>query len=413
MLFVVLRGVNRCAIAVMIASNDTIEKEFRTNEPLGQYCTLGVGGSAQYYINVDSIAKMQRVVSWCRTQKLPLFVLGSGSNVVISDAGVEGVTAHLAIDQITVTRETIRSVDVRVEAGRCWDDFVVMAVKNRWWGIENLSGIPGTVGAFPVQNVGAYGQDASQVVTKVEVLDQLTNTRLTLSNNQCAFGYRSSIFNRPLGSKYVILAVHFRLRKYGHPNLEYWSIRDRYLKTQRSRGLFQWIFFYYCLRFVGCFSPKDLLLLRRTVLEVRASGCLPDLKQLGNVGSFFQAAYISADDFDTVKKRLIFRFPESAHSIDENVYELGDGRVKISPAWLMRLVEVNKMVVGGASVYENNPAVVINRNGLATSSDIVNLADAVCSRVYEMTGLIIRIEPVFVGFNSLGTLCRFLANGCA
>ncbi|HEY2323632.1 MAG TPA: UDP-N-acetylmuramate dehydrogenase, partial [Thermoanaerobaculia bacterium] len=188
--------------------------------PLAPFTTIGIGGPARYFVRAVDIDVLREAIDWARDRSLPLFILGGGSNLLISDAGFDGLVIHVDLRGVTVQAEDEYAM-VRVAAGEVWDDFVALAVSRGWAGVECLSGIPGSVGATPIQNVGAYGQEVSETIARVEVLDRRDGLVKTLTNWDCRFGYRSSLFKNYERDRYVVAAVTFRLKVGGRATLRY------------------------------------------------------------------------------------------------------------------------------------------------------------------------------------------------
>jgi UDP-N-acetylmuramate dehydrogenase len=199
---------------------------FEENVPLGPMTTFKVGGVARFFVRVQNVEELSEALMFAKVRNLPVFVLGGGSNIVISDKGFDGLVITLGMVGNEVVYETDDEVLVRVGSGEAWDDVVWFASMKKFWGIENLSHIPGNVGAFVVQNVGAYGQEASQVVDIVEVYDRQTGEVSAISNSECKFDYRSSIFNRDHKGRYVVLSLTLKLSKKPKPNLSYLDLSE-------------------------------------------------------------------------------------------------------------------------------------------------------------------------------------------
>src|SRR5215831_14750872 len=192
----------------------------REHVALAGRCTLGVGGPARYFVEATSEAGVREAFEWARGHGLPLRVLGGGSNVVVPDEGVDALVMHVALRGLD-TRESSGAVELTAAAGEPWDDVVRFAVERGWAGLECLSGIPGLVGATPIQNVGAYGQEVSDAIAAVRALDRVRRTIETLSPGACGFGYRDSAFKSRTPDRYVVLGVTYRLRPGGTPTIRY------------------------------------------------------------------------------------------------------------------------------------------------------------------------------------------------
>src|SRR6267378_1139336 len=198
--------------------------------PLAGLSTLGVGGPARYYVRAVTVEGVAEAVSWARAEGRPLLFLGGGSNLVVSDEGFPGLVVHLGIRGIQAVPKD-GTVELTAGAGEPWDALVERTVSEGWGGVECLSGIPGLVGATPMQNVGAYGQDVSETITRVRVLDLRSGEVDELDREECRFGYRESRFKREDRGRYVILGVTYRLRPGGPPSIRYADL-ERHLAAQ-------------------------------------------------------------------------------------------------------------------------------------------------------------------------------------
>jgi UDP-N-acetylmuramate dehydrogenase len=272
--------------------------------------------------------------------------------------------------------------------------------------VENLSAIPGTVGALPIQNVGAYGQEASEVVESVEVLDRRTLEGSSLPARDCGFAYRRSIFNTSAKGRWIVTSVIFRLRKQGRPVIQYRSIQDwlavhdRHLARKALRRLRRWpLFRALPADAAGGFSAADM---RRCITAIRSDGRLPDVRTLGNVGSFFKNTILSAEQYETALARAnVCLGPAAVNAIRATAVGLDNGRsIKVETGRLIIQSGAQKFRRGGAALYSRNPIVVVNASGAATAADVLGLAEDVRRRVHECTGIQIPIEPERVGFES-------------
>jgi len=341
---------------------------------LAPYCTLGVGGPARWLVHARDEDAMLGAFAWAKSHGLPLRVLGGGSNVVVADAGVDAVVVRMDLRGVT-TRATADAVEVTAAAGEPWDALVALAVANGWAGLECLSGIPGLVGATPIQNVGAYGQDVSETVTTVRALDTETGRVLTLGNDACAFAYRDSRFKSREPGRHVILSVTYRLVPGGAPRLRYAEV-TRHLQT---RGL----------------ARPSLGDVRESVLAIRRSKSMTidsGDENRRSCGSFFTNALVTAADADRVARvtgdPALPRWPEP------------DGRVKLSSAWLIEHA-------GFARGHREGPVGLSTRHALALvahdgarAADVMAFARRVTAAVQARFGVRLTPEPVFWGFDA-------------
>ena len=210
----------------------------REQVPLAPLTTLGVGGPARYFAEAHAESDVREAVKFARSRDVPLFVLGGGSNLLVADTGFNGLVLKIAIRGIDRTA-TGNDVTFNVGAGEEWDSFVARAVEDNCAGVECLSGIPGSVGGTPVQNVGAYGQEVSETISEVEVLDRQSLQRKRFSSAECSFGYRSSIFNATMRDRYIILRVTFALFRGGKPTIRYRDLQTAFAHIAGEPTLLQ------------------------------------------------------------------------------------------------------------------------------------------------------------------------------
>jgi UDP-N-acetylmuramate dehydrogenase len=333
----------------------TFIKEF----PLREHTTLRVGGPARFACMIRSLDGLRSCASYVQEQKLPWFVLGGGSNILPSDSGFDGVAVCMRIEGKKVITESPNEVVVWAGAGESWDDFVGWCVGHGWWGAENLSGIPGTVGATPIQNVGAYGQEVNETIESVDVFDMASGVSSQVSNEACAFGYRDSMFKQQTGVGLIVTGVTFRFAKHGTPDLSYKDLSA----------------------YFGGHASPCLGEVRNAVLAIRA-GKFPDLNEVGTAGSFFKNPIISADAYE----RLRARFHGLPGYPDER------GSVKVSLAWILdNVCDLKGYRAGNVGLFERQPLVLVAYDG-ASESEIESFAEWVIATVREATGIICERE---------------------
>ena len=347
--------------------------EIQENIALAPLTTLGVGGKARYFLRADTIEDVQASVAFADEKKLPLFVLGGGSNVLVSDSGWPGLILQIGISGIDHNheRETIRLI---VGAGEDWDAFVAFCGTRHCAGVECLSGIPGSVGATPVQNVGAYGQEVSQTIASVLVFDLADKQVREMDATDCEFRYRSSIFNTRERGRYIILRVAYEVRAGGAPNLVYADLQ-RY--------------------FAGRNETPTLSEVREAVLKIRAGkGMLitsgdPDSQ---SAGSFFKNPVLTAAQFEELSRRANDR------NLQVPNYPALSQQKKISAAWLVENSGFAKgYAKGHAGISSKHALALVNRGG-ATAGEILALKDEIQQRVEQVWGIKLELEPVLVGF---------------
>jgi UDP-N-acetylmuramate dehydrogenase len=337
------------------------------NLPLSTWTTFGIGGPARYFLNATSETEVIDGLDFASTRNLPVFVLGGGSNLLVADRGFSGLVLRVGIEGMTWENEQLRAA-----AGHDWDAVVAACVERDLGGVECLSGIPGLVGGTPVQNVGAYGQEISEVLIAARVLDRHTGTVLDLPRAQCGFEYRTSIFNTSQRDRYIVLSVTYALHKGAPPQLKYPDLLRRF----EGRG-----------------EPPSLADVRRAVREVRAGkGMLivqgdPDCR---SAGSFFKNPIVTEAEYLRIQNDVQEAIPR---------YPAGTGRIKTSAAWLIERAGFEKgFTIGPAAVSAKHTLALINRGG-AQAADIVRLAREIRRGVEDKFGLRLVPEPVFVGFD--------------
>ena len=277
-------------------------------------------------------------------------------------------------------KEHATYVWLRVAAGEIWDDVVARAVEAGWWGIENLSHIPGHAGALAIQNVGAYGQEAQEVIESVEVCEISSGERMILTNSQCRFGYRTSIFNTTCQGKYLILSLAFRLKKQGTPAMMYRDLQEHF-GHEKSPGL-----------------PE----MRTAIIAIRRRK-LPDPEQTGNAGSFFKNLLLNSAEFERLCQKIHTEFGSNELARIAKLRsspEAGKMGIKVSTALILDMCGVKNFCVGGAAVFQHHPLILINATGDATADDVLSLMRLIRQQVYRQTGLTLAVEPNLIGFKT-------------
>ena len=339
------------------------------NVSLAPLTTIGIGGPPRFFFRATSVDEVREALAWAGERNLNVFFLGGGSNLLIADAGFDGLVVHLALRGITVESED-RHAMVKVAAGEPWDAFVEHAVMNGWAGIECLSGIPGSTGATPIQNVGAYGQEVAETIARVEALDRTTGTVVWFTNWECRFGYRSSLFKNVDRDRYVVLSVTFRLERGGRATIRYPELH-RFVEER-------------------CVSVEDLRGVRGAVIAIRKRKGMvldPDDPDTRSDGSFFMNPILSAGQYAAFARIA----PEAPH------FPFGD-EVKLSAAWLIEHAGFHKgFVHGNVGLSSKHTLAVVNRGG-GTAAEVRELVDRIQSRVRETFGVEMHPEPNFIGF---------------
>jgi len=337
------------------------------NVPLAPLTTLGIGGSARFFIEAASESELIAAIEFAEASDLPLFILGGGSNVLVSDEGFSGLVVRVAIKGIECGEQ------VTAGAGEDWDGFVRQCVERNLAGVECLSGIPGLVGGTPVQNVGAYGQEVSESITQVRAFDRQTKQIIELSNAECGFRYRTSIFNTTERNRYIVLAVSFALKANGEPALRYPDVKNFFADKA---------------------DQPTLAEVRQAVIEIRSRKgmvIVPDDPDCRSAGSFFKNPVISAEAFAKLEAAANERPPS---------FPAGDGYVKVPAAWLIERAGFKRGFTRGRVGISSKHTLAIINHGGATAQEVLDLVAEIQARVQAEFGIALLPEPVFVGFNS-------------
>jgi UDP-N-acetylmuramate dehydrogenase len=352
--------------------------QIQENVLLARFTTLGVGGPARFFVEALSTAEVLEAVSFAKSRDAPLFVLGGGSNLVVSDAGWPGLVLKVAISGIN-HRHGHGTAYFDVGAGESWDDFVAIVVQHHCAGVECLSGIPGSVGGTPVQNVGAYGQEVSETITTVTALDLQTGQEEEFEKEDCQFGYRTSVFNTNARGRYVILRVTFALLHDGEPRIAYGELQKH---------------------FAGLGRKPTVADVREAVLEIRARKAMlirPGDEDSKSAGSFFKNPVLSAVEFEILQQKA------AARGLEIPGYPALAAQRKVPAAWLVENSGFSKgYSKGHVGISRKHALAIVNRGG-ATAAEIVSFKNEVQRRVGEQWGVRLEMEPVMVGFDSVAS----------
>ena len=355
----------------------SVALDIRHDVPLAPFSTLGVGGPARHYVEAHDVEAVRAALGWAAERGTAVFVLGGGSNVVLGDDGFDGLVVHVMLRGVEATAAG-GHVDVRAGAGEEWDPFVRLTVEKGWAGLECLSGIPGRVGATPIQNVGAYGQDVSATITAVEVLDLQSGQLATFSNAECGFAYRDSRFKREDRGRFVVLAVTFRLAPGGPASVRYAELEKAL--AARTAG------------------TPSLAEVRDTVIGIRRRKSMvidPEDPNRRSVGSFFMNPIVPEAARARVQQALRAEGkPEEADAMP--AWPAGEGQVKLSAAWLIERAGLRKGYrKGNVGISSNHTLAIVNHGG-GTAREVVELAREIRERVRERFGVTLEPEPIFV-----------------
>ncbi|GAK50318.1 UDP-N-acetylenolpyruvoylglucosamine reductase 1 [Candidatus Moduliflexus flocculans] len=359
-------------------------REIQKDISLRQLTTFKIGGPARYFTEAQSFAEIEQAWQFAREHRLNTLILGGGSNMLVSDAGFDGLVIKINLTGMTIQAEDEQTILLNAAAGECWDDVTARCVESGWWGIENLSLIPGSAGALAVQNVGAYGQEASEVIESLDVCDLADGRRFQMTTQQCGFGYRVSMFNTTCPGRYLILSVTLRLKKRGEANLSY---RDL------------------AAYFEGKKSPT-LTDIREAVIAIR-NAKLPDPAIIGNAGSFFKNLTLDLAAFQRMLAHVRRQRGNETAAVIETRCRISGNQVKVPTALLLDVCGLKGLKIGGAALYDKHPLILINATGNATADEVMSLMKTVRQTVYAHTGLEIMPEPNFIGFTQEELECYF------
>jgi len=340
------------------------------NVALAPMTTLRIGGPARYFTDAQTEEALLDAIHFAKDRDLPLFVLGGGSNVLVADDGFPGLVIKVGIAGVEWELDRGRTL-VRAGAGEEWDQLVAAAVARDLAGIECLSGIPGSVGGTPVQNVGAYGQEVSEVLTRVRAFDRHQHSIVELLNEDCRFTYRSSLFNTIARDRYIVLQVTYSLVNDGPPSMRYPDVKRE---------------------FEGKAVQPTLAEVRAAVRRIRARKAMllvesdPDCR---SAGSFFKNPILTEEEFAQL---------QSIAGVGVPRYPAPQGKVKTAAAWLIEQAGFSKgYSLGPAGLSTKHTLALINKGG-ARAEDILRLAHEIQNRVRDRFGIDLTPEPVFIGF---------------
>lgn len=346
--------------------------------PLAPFTTLQVGGPARYFAEPASLDEIREALAFAHSKGLPLFVLGGGSNLVVADSGFPGLVLRVQLRGIAEAGNG----GFAVASGESWDDFVARSVTHDCAGIECLSGIPGSVGGTPVQNVGAYGQEVSQTITSVEALEIASGSVNTFSNSECGFGYRSSRFNTSECGRWLILRTTFALVAGGSPQLAYRDLQQHFALHSGAPTLGQ---------------VRDAV---RAIRRSKAMLLVQGDDDCRSAGSFFKNPVLDAAAYAAIQQRAAQRGLTLPAYPSTNA--VGHEQYKVPAAWLVEHAGFHKgFTLGRAGISSRHTLAIINRGvGLnsANAAEIVALKDAMQNGVEERWQVRLEPEPVMLGF---------------
>ncbi len=343
--------------------------EFRQHVSLAPFTTFQIGGPAAWFAEAASEADIEAALCFAAERGLRLFVLGGGSNVLIADAGFPGLVLHIALKGVQQQGSVLEAA-----AGEDWDALVARSVDAQLGGMECLSGIPGTVGGTPVQNVGAYGQEVSRTIRSVRAFDRQTSAWVELNNTECGFAYRRSRFNQgPDRDRFVVTRVSYELQQNVPASVSYADLK-RYFQTQ------------------GIEQPR-LWQVREAVLHIRLGKGMvitPDNPERRSAGSFFKNPVVAESALPRIAAIV------NVAPADVPRYPAGSNKVKVPAAWLLEKAGFLKGFRQGAAAVSSRHTLALTNQGGATAKDILLLRDAIQIRVRELFDVTLEAEPVWV-----------------
>ncbi len=331
------------------------------NASLLPFNTFGIDAKADYVIEYDSVAELQDILKTEPAKSNRILHVGSGSNLLFL-TDFKGVILHSAIKSITKISETAGSVQLEVGSGVVWDDFVAFCVEKGLGGIENLSLIPGEVGASAVQNIGAYGVEVQDVIQTVNTIETASGNEREFSNTECGYGYRESVFKSSLKDKYIVTSIVFELQKQPEFRLNYQHLEDEVRKN----------------------GEVNLKNIRQTIIAIRESK-LPDPKSAGNAGSFFMNPVVTKEKFLALQSE----YPQMPH------YYVSEAEEKVPAGWLIDQCGWKGKSIGNAGIHDKQALVLVNRGG-ATGAEIVYLAEQIQHSVKERFGIDLHPEVNYI-----------------
>ncbi|HET6512826.1 MAG TPA: UDP-N-acetylmuramate dehydrogenase [Candidatus Kapabacteria bacterium] len=352
--------------------------------PLKKYTTFKIGGPATAFAELNDPQQLPDLLAYAEAEGWPVLILGGGSNMLVSDRGFDGLVIHISNIGIEQQDAGENEVLLRVGSGEVWDGVVKYAVDRQLWGIENLSRIPGRMGAFAVQNVGAYGPEAKDVVVEVEVFDLKEREFKVLTNAECDFSYRKSIFNTTEKGRYVIFHTTIKLSRVPKPNIGYPDVKKR---------------------FEGIEQP-EIADIRHAIKDIRdAKFPFPEESVEGNAGSFFKNSVIDQEQYDALLESFRQHLPQHVERLEQirHKFPTAEG-IKIPSAFIMEVCELKGFTMGNVQLNPTQPVVVLNKNGNASAHEVLSLVREVRRIVRDKTGLHLYTEPEFIGFTQDGLI---------
>lgn len=353
--------------------------EIQENVVLAPYTTFRIGGPARWFMEATNEAELAEAVSFAQNKNVPLFVLGGGSNLLVSDKGYPGAVVRVANRGIRQDLDGGYSV-FTAAAGEAWDDFVSDVVEQDFAGVECMAGIPGTVGGTPVQNVGAYGQEVASTIVAVRALDRMTLRMVDFAAAQCQFGYRRSLFNSTGRDRYIVTEVGYRLNLHGAPQLTYQDLAQAFADKPNAPTLKQ-------------VSDKV-----RSIRQQKGMLLVEGDGDCRSAGSFFKNPVVSESHLADISARVVKEAHRAGQLLVEPIphFAAEPGAVKLLAGWLIEQAGFPKgFALGAAAVSSRHTLAIVNR-GNATAKEILALRDEIRKGVLAQFGICLEQEPVYV-----------------
>ena len=336
--------------------------DIKTNIPIKNLITMRLGGPARFFAEIRTPQQLQEVYNNAQKQSIPVFVIGGGSNVLAQDDGYKGLLLRMRIPGFDVLEDDLNSMTIKIGAGENWDEVVKRTVDLRLTGIEALSAIPGTAGAAPVQNIGAYGQEISETMVSLEAFDTYNNVFVAIKHDDCGFDYRHSIFRGSDKGRYIITSITLKLSK-NLPTPPFYDSLQSYIDAHT-------------------FQTITHQTIRDAVIEIRKDK-LPDPAEKPSSGSFFKNSIIEEWQLNEIKKS----YP------DIKSYQMGDGNFKVSTGWFIEQAGFKNQLLHGMRVNEKNCLVLINESA-SGYADLALARDEIIDKVRDIFQIHIEQEPL-------------------
>ena len=351
------------------------------NKPLAPFTTFGIGGPARWFVEAATEDEIAEAAAWAGERGVPLFVLGGGSNLLVSDAGFNGLVLRVGLRGIEVpdSSEASGQTIYQVAAGEDWEHFVQRTIEDSCAGLECLAGIPGTVGGTPVQNVGAYGQEVASAIARVRAFDLRQHEYVEFAAADCGFAYRRSRFNSADRGRYVVTRVDYRLTPGGAPTIRYAELQ-RTIAEAQAEGREA--------------TLAEVAAVVRRIRQTKGMLLVADDPDCRSAGSFFKNPVVDEEQLAqiaAVSEKAPPRFPAGAGAENQ-------GRVKVPAAWLIEQAGFAKgFTHGAAAISSRHTLALVNRGG-ASAAEVLSLADAIANAVESRFAIRLEMEPVLVGF---------------